>query len=61
MFEIFGAQRVMFGSDWPVCRLVAEYPQVAGLAEELIESLAPGDADAVASQRRALLRVAVPG
>jgi L-fuconolactonase len=62
VFEIFGAQRVMFGSDWPVCRLVAEYPQVAGLAEELIESLAPGDADAVwRHNAERFYGVAVPG
>ncbi len=34
--ERFGWERVMFGSDWPVCRLAAEYQQVvAALAEGL--------------------------
>jgi len=28
--ELFGPQRLMFGSDWPVCLLVAEYSQVLG-------------------------------
>ncbi len=26
--EAFGADRLMFGSDWPVCRLAAEYQRV---------------------------------
>jgi L-fucono-1,5-lactonase len=39
VFETFGAERVMFGSDWPVCRLVAEYGDVAELADQLIASL----------------------
>ena len=26
-FAVFGYDRVMFGSDWPVCTLVAEYKQ----------------------------------
>ena len=25
VFEVFGAERVMWGSDWPVCRLRCEY------------------------------------
>lgn len=29
--EIFGPQRLMFGSDWPVCLLAAPYAQVVGL------------------------------
>lgn len=28
VFEHFGSKRVMFGSDWPVCRLAGEYGQV---------------------------------
>jgi L-fuconolactonase len=40
----FGPDRVMYGSDWPVCTLAASYEQVRDLAGE---ALAPGDADAV--------------
>jgi L-fuconolactonase len=29
--ESFGAERLMFGSDWPVCLLAASYARVAGL------------------------------
>ncbi|HEX4705310.1 MAG TPA: amidohydrolase family protein, partial [Pseudonocardiaceae bacterium] len=34
----FGADRIMFGSDWPVCELAASYGKVFGLAEELLAS-----------------------
>jgi L-fuconolactonase len=46
-FETFGADRVMFGSDWPVCRLVAEYGDVVALAEQLTGGLAPHEASDV--------------
>jgi L-fuconolactonase len=35
----FGPDRVMFGSDWPVCELVTGYPGVVGLARELCAGL----------------------
>jgi L-fuconolactonase len=31
--EAFGASRLMFGSDWPVCLLAGEYARVAELVE----------------------------
>lgn len=34
--ECFGEDRVMFGSDWPVCLLAAEYGQVKGTLESLL-------------------------
>jgi len=36
VFESFGEDRLMYGSDWPVCRLAGEYGRVYGLAEEYI-------------------------
>jgi L-fuconolactonase len=30
--EVFGPQRLMYGSDWPVCQLAAGYSAVHGLA-----------------------------
>ena len=36
--DCFGSDRVMFGSDWPVCRLAAEYQQVVAA---LMEALGP--------------------
>lgn len=32
----FGGERVLFGSDWPLCLLAAEYGQVKALFEELV-------------------------
>ena len=33
----FGLKRVMFGSDWPVCLLVASYDAVIGALEEILQ------------------------
>jgi len=32
--EAFGVDRLLFGSDWPVCLLAAEYTEVVGLVED---------------------------
>jgi L-fuconolactonase len=42
----FGADRLMFGSDWPVCLLVADY---AGVLDALRQALPPLDADELAA------------
>jgi len=34
VFEAFGEDRVMFGSDWPVCLLAGEYARVFGLVND---------------------------
>jgi len=33
--EAFGPQRMMFGSDWPVCLLGGEYEEIFGIVETL--------------------------
>lgn len=33
VMEAFGEDRLMFGSDWPVCKLSGSYEQVVGLIE----------------------------
>jgi L-fuconolactonase len=43
VFECFGADRLMFGSDWPVCLLAGRYEQVFQLAHDYV---APLSADA---------------
>ncbi|TDQ36437.1 amidohydrolase family protein [Aureibacillus halotolerans] len=35
----FGSERMMFGSDWPVCRLAASYEQVLTLATNGLKKL----------------------
>ena len=39
----FGPERLMFGSDWPVCLLSGEYAEVVGIIEEFIASLASAE------------------
>jgi L-fuconolactonase len=43
----FGPDRVMFGSDWPVCTLAASYGRVVGAAEELVNDLSTAERAAV--------------
>jgi L-fuconolactonase len=35
-FDAFGADRLLFGSDWPVCLLAASYRQVCEIIEQYI-------------------------
>jgi len=39
VFGAFGAERLVFGSDWPVCLLSGQYEDVLGLVESLIREL----------------------
>jgi L-fuconolactonase len=34
--SVFGPDRVMFGSDWPVCRLAAEYGAVVNVLRTIL-------------------------
>ncbi len=43
LLESFGPERIMFGSDWPVCLLAASYDQVAHCAEELTAHLSSSE------------------
>jgi len=43
----FGAERLLFGSDWPVCLVAASYAQVVALARELLRGLPAGQQSAV--------------
>jgi L-fuconolactonase len=39
----FGINRIMFGSDWPVCLLAAQYEEISGLVEEYFSSFSVGE------------------
>ncbi|WP_030664223.1 amidohydrolase [Streptomyces rimosus] len=39
----FGPYRIMYGSDWPVCRLAASYGEVLDAAGRLTEELSPDE------------------
>jgi L-fuconolactonase len=41
--EAFGPGRLMFGSDWPVCRLASHYGEVVRATEHLINGLSPDE------------------
>jgi L-fuconolactonase len=43
IFEAFGSERLMFGSDWPVCLLAASYAQVKELVENYTRDLSAGE------------------
>ena len=47
MLSAFGADRVMFGSDWPVCLLASDYAGVVGLARSLVGGLSAAEQAAV--------------
>ncbi|MBD0378700.1 amidohydrolase family protein [Paenibacillus sedimenti] len=36
VLDLFGPERVMFGSDWPVCLLAASYNQVVDILEQAL-------------------------
>jgi len=39
VLELFGAKRILFGSDWPVCLVAASYEQVLEIVNQYIEKL----------------------
>jgi len=47
IFSCFGADRVMWGSDWPVVTLRAGYREWLGMSLELVRRYAPEGEDAV--------------
>ncbi|GAB2637530.1 amidohydrolase family protein [Kribbella swartbergensis] len=47
VLDAFGPERVMFGSDWPVCLLAATYAQVVETAETLTAGLTPTERESV--------------
>jgi L-fuconolactonase len=47
VFEAFGGDRLMFGSDWPVCLLAGSYQQTVELVENYTRQLPSAARDAV--------------
>ena len=37
VWETFGADRLMIGSDWPVCRLSAPYAETMGIVRDYLQ------------------------
>ena len=49
VLSAFGPDRLMFGTDWPVCTVSASYASVVAAARALTAGLSPGERDAVFS------------
>lgn len=47
VLEAFGPDRIMVGSDWPVCRLAGEYARVMQIVPEFIGSLDQRDQEKI--------------
>ena len=45
--EAFGTDRVMFGSDWPVCLVAASYDRVVRVIEDFVSALSDTERGAV--------------
>jgi L-fuconolactonase len=45
--ELFGPERLMFGSDWPMCRLAGEYTEVIAAAHHALAGLSVHERAAV--------------
>jgi L-fuconolactonase len=47
VLEVFGAARLLFGSDWPMCLLAASYQQVFDATRAALSELSPSETAAV--------------
>ena len=46
-FDCFGAERLMIGSDWPVCTVAADYARTMAVVTDYVATLGSADRDAV--------------
>ncbi len=47
VFDCFGIDRLMFGSDWPVCTLSGSYSEVVGIVRDYIDGLSDEEKDKI--------------
>ena len=47
VFECFGVERLMFGSDWPVCTLGGSYSEVVDIVRQYIAALSADEQAAI--------------
>jgi L-fuconolactonase len=50
VLEAFGTERLMFGSDWPVCLVATEYDDWLGLVGDFASRLTPAERDRLFAQ-----------
>ena len=55
VFDAFGLDRVMFGSDWPVCLLAGSYAQVYSLVDQFAAQFSPAARDQLFGLNAALV------
>lgn len=53
VFDAFGPDRLMFGSDWPVCTLAASYQDVFKLIKNYISDYSQDEQDAILGENAA--------
>jgi len=53
VLESFGPKRVMYGSDWPVCLLAADYNQQFEIVRSFINSFSPAEKKAILGENAA--------
>jgi L-fuconolactonase len=47
VLEVYGADRMMYGSDWPVCLLGGSYEDTISLAHAVTATLSAAEQDAI--------------
>jgi L-fuconolactonase len=61
VLDWFGAERCMFGSDWPVCLLVASYAEVLNACRQAIGDVSAAERDRIFGETAiAFYQLAVP-
>jgi L-fuconolactonase len=53
--ELFGVDRILFGSDWPVCLLAGTYAEVHGVVEEFFRGFSASERAKLFGQNAAQL------
>lgn len=47
VFNAFGTERIMFGSDWPVCLVAAEYSAMKAIVGEYVQQFTAAEQDMI--------------
>jgi L-fuconolactonase len=55
VLEAFGPERLMFGSDWPVCLVATDYARWLAVVEDLVRPLSPAEQAAIMGDNAARL------
>lgn len=61
VFEAFGPERLMWGSDWPVCLLAASYEQVFNLVDDYAQQCSAAQREALFGGNAARFYLATRG